>query len=258
MTDNDKPTYNEEDIAKIESASWQPALPPSGHFFYPNLKLARARTHINTIEQWIKDYAKSDPVQFRTGVMLSPPDFTKYTFTAMVDSESRQPPWVGLPVGDAIHNLRTALDAMAGDLAIISGNSPNKVYFPFADTEDGLKCQIKRKSFHRAGKDCVALLYELQPFKGGNTALRALHDLDNIDKHITVCPVVIAALATDLPTKYAKTITELQVVSASSVLLTFPPNGPLGGQEIIPSLHHLAEVVEGIIKQFATLVANRS
>ncbi len=96
-------------------------------------------------------------------------------------------------IGDAIHNMRAALDLMACDLVRLNGKRFDNVSFPFAQTASALEQQIKDKNFKRAHPDAVALLRSLKPYKDkGDVALRAIHDLDIMDKHQALLPAVSA------------------------------------------------------------------
>lgn len=67
------------------------------------------------------------------------------------------PPHIPLILGDAIHNLRTALDLLACDVVRQNNASAKGVYFPFAHDENGLETQIKEKKFHRASPEAIEL-----------------------------------------------------------------------------------------------------
>jgi hypothetical protein len=71
----------------------------------------------------------------------------------------------------------------------LSGESTKEVKFPFCDSPDKLDFFIKERKLSRAGPEVVALVKSLKPYKGGNTALRAIHDLDIRDKHEALTPL---------------------------------------------------------------------
>lgn len=110
--------------------------------------------------------------------------------TVIFERERSYPPELALILGDAIHNIRTALDLLAADLACLNKMSAKNVYFPFALNDAKLKEQIKIKNFDRAGPKAVKLLHEIGPHHEGNKALRGLHDLDIMDKHRLILPVL--------------------------------------------------------------------
>jgi hypothetical protein len=99
---------------------------------------------------------------------------------------------IALLAGDAIHNLRSALDHLAWQLVLVSGNSPTRqTGFPIFQTpeeyerESGRKVKGMREEIKKAIRLC-------NPYKGGNDGLWALHELNNFDKHRLLFVVVSA------------------------------------------------------------------
>jgi hypothetical protein len=164
----------------------------------------------------------------------------------------------GAIVGDAIHNLRTALDLVASELVRMGQSSDRGVYFPFGVDAAGLEDEIKKKRFYKAGSDAVDLLRKFAPYHGGNEALRAIHDLDIQDKHralivtgSTMNVEVAGSYNIDDPTKH-----DLTVV-ASDIHYVFPEGWPLGGRPVIETLKELVQLVHGIIEAFSRMVELR-
>jgi hypothetical protein len=159
-----------------------PLQPP---FSASAIKIRRAQTHLAELELEIAKFIDANPVTVTTQSRRS----TEVTVNFVGVSEI-----ISAIVGDIIHNLRAALDLAACDLVRIRGESDRGVYFPFCDSPEDLRDMIKRKRFNRAGRNAVALLHELRPYRNGNSALRAIHDLDIQDKHqfpdpgIRCCP----------------------------------------------------------------------
>lgn len=161
-------------------------------------------------------------------------------------------------VGDAAHNLRAALDLMASELARASQGNANHVYFPFAESPDHLEQMIKSKNFHRCGPDAVSLLRTFAPYKGGNIALRGLHDLDVQDKHIEL---VLSRQQIDASLTFERDDAEspwrFKTPEVKNIKVIFPPTSPLAGEEVVPTLQKLVETVKGILEAFSSLVAAR-
>jgi hypothetical protein len=165
----------------------------------------------------------------------------------------------GAIVGDAIHNLRSALDLMASELARINGRSDKSVYFPFSDSADTFDEAIKKKNFHRTGQDSVDLLREFSPYRGGNEDLRAIHDLDISDKHtaliVTPHTLNVAFSATyDLADLNKNTVCAV----VDSMTFRFPDGTPLAGRDVVETLEELVKLTDGILQAFASLVAARA
>ena len=79
---------------------------------------------------------------------------------------------------------------LACDLVRVAGRSTKQVYFPFCDTAAELPSKIKDRNLHRAGHDVVHAIHSLKPHKGGNLALRSIHDMDIADKHQALLPLL--------------------------------------------------------------------
>jgi hypothetical protein len=161
---------------------------PSQPFDVPKLKINRARRHIADFESESAAYLSRDP----WALVLEFDENTKKHRIALRWRES-VPSELSAIFGDAIHNLRVALDILANDLVVLSGRTPRKVYFPFADSRERFEDQLKKK-MRGVAPDMADMIRSLKPYRGGNELLRSLHDLDIVDKHIAIIqPGAIAA-----------------------------------------------------------------
>jgi hypothetical protein len=145
-------------------------------FVAPKMKAQRAAVHMERLEVLLDEFAARQG-DFSDGV------------TTTIGYIGRFAPEVPLVLGDAVHNLRAALDLLACDLVRLNGNSAKDVHFPFSEAEGELELMIRKRKFDRAATEAVTLLRALQPYKGGNILLRALHELDIMDKHQLIIPV---------------------------------------------------------------------
>jgi hypothetical protein len=144
------------------------------------LKLERAATHLRELETAITSYFNEKPCAVVVELMrLDPPHPPCQAWTARI--RKPVPPHLASVIGDVVHNLRTSLDLLACDLVRLKGKSTKKVYFPFCDQSVDLKDAIKKRYMHRAGDDVVRIIESLKPYRGGNAALRAIHDMDISD-----------------------------------------------------------------------------
>jgi len=164
----------------------------------PRLKVSRAKRHIRDLNNEITAYVRSNPYQI---VIEQDPNSTQHLWTLRVRQKVPQE-FAGI-IGDAIHNLRSALDLLACDLVRMNGGETKDVNFPFAGGADGLEIAIKNRNINRAGKDVVEIIRSLKPYTGGNEALRAIHDLDIADKHVTLIPTTHFAGIHGVQTKHA-------------------------------------------------------
>jgi hypothetical protein len=100
-----------------------------------------------------------------------------------------------LIVGDIVHNLRTALDLLATDLARANGQTSKtaigETYFPISANRDEFEASGLRKIKRLSDTDRQRIT-ALKPYKGGNDALWQLHQLDIMDKHTLLIPTVAA------------------------------------------------------------------
>jgi hypothetical protein len=95
------------------------------------------------------------------------------------------PAIVSAVLGDAIHNLRAALDIAVSAIARARGKRFDQTYFPFATFPDDIDRMIKKRAT-AAGDEAMQICRELKPYQGGNDALWGLHQADIIDKHRTL------------------------------------------------------------------------
>lgn len=94
------------------------------------------------------------------------------------------PPFLGCIIGDAIHNLRSALDHLAMQLHIAGdGGQDDRIYFPIFDSAERYETEMLGEK-QSARQDAVKLFNETEPYQGGaGHNLWLLNKLNNIDKH---------------------------------------------------------------------------
>jgi hypothetical protein len=239
-------------------------------FRWPRLKVQRAAYHVQQLSDSFDAYIAKDPIQCVTR-SIDDPDYLawKIIVTAKAPED-----WPAI-IGDTIHNLRASLDLLACGLVEKNGHQDvPKVYFPFADSEDQLDHMIRKRKVDKAAPEAVALIKQLKPYRGGNIAIRAVHDLDIWDKHRAIIPDagMISALGSGIGHYELSQISLGEIgggISHRSNLLisgiqpntTFPatielrlPRGaPLGELPLIPTLRDLTTAFERIIDAFEAL-----
>jgi hypothetical protein len=145
-------------------------------------KLARGKEHLAALSQTCGEYLDTGPEI--TVEMYNDPD-TGGVETRFL-GEPSPPTRIGAIVGDVVHNLRSALDVAAWQLAIANDEAAarkkrNQVSFPLAD------CAEEFKKPHRALKffsePARAVIERLQPYQPSMEALGWLRALSNSDKH---------------------------------------------------------------------------
>jgi hypothetical protein len=162
-------------------------------------KVKRAEDHIQNLHRFWNSFAVA-----------------AYPWTAQDDSQSgyriyrltyAKPIPVDVPwmVGDAVHNLRSALDHLAFHLVstFTNGNGPFKeLYFPIAETFDKFNKSLIRASkcksssgavVQRLRQEAIEAIKRIEPYETGKgRILYHIHKLDIIDKHHML--VVVGAM----------------------------------------------------------------
>jgi hypothetical protein len=145
----------------------------------PKLKVERAKEHIREIDSRTKNFFDSNPQ-----VVVSDFDPDGVHITIKVRLLVAVPKRIAIVVGEALYQLRSALDVLACCLARANGTpKPKGVYFPLAADQKEFETrhtQNKIKKLSPAARDRVK---ELQPYEKGYELLLTLNRLRNIDVH---------------------------------------------------------------------------
>ncbi len=148
------------------------------------VKIARAKEHISSLDDELQRFQRRSPYSL---LQEDDPNTGDRIFRVHV-SEPPSPRWEAI-MGDAVHNLHSALDLLAYQLVSANGGKIAKTTaFPFADDahkfESTLGSRVKV-----AAKQAMDLVRTLKPYYGGNDSLCWLHELDIVDKHRVLIPV---------------------------------------------------------------------
>jgi len=154
-------------------------------FHESRLKIIRANSHIEELNSCIGEFLKTD---FYSLTLKNNPDtgfnFVEFTKKPLPDN-------IPLIIGDAVHNLRTALDFSVCEIVRNAGLSDVDTHFPFDKTRENLIDRIEKGEINRASPKIASLiLNKIQPYETGNFFLWALNQLDRADKHRLLIPVV--------------------------------------------------------------------
>jgi hypothetical protein len=151
----------------------------ASHFKSARLKVERAVSHANEYRAVLDAFVKSNPIRI----------------SAEIDPKTGQPIIKGvfekpipdglfLSAADAIQNLRSALDQAASCCARAAGYSSRNTYFPHGKDEAGFMDYLGVKNCEKIPEVVREAIADLQPYYGGKGYLiRALHDLNIVDKH---------------------------------------------------------------------------
>jgi len=157
-------------------------------------KIGRAQNHFDHIDTIVKSF-------------LSPEDYTQeiagHEFKddwkqLIVRAKTPRPinPAFPLVIGDCIHNLRSALDHLVFQFAVLNGTShgaESKTSFPICLNAGSFKNAIRHKVAPFIARTALAAIEEVQPYKtldpatnaplGDQAILWVLSQLDVLDKH---------------------------------------------------------------------------
>jgi hypothetical protein len=137
------------------------------------LKVERAKQHINELGRLTEAFF-SEGHGLR---ILSNPEATKRTLAVVSDKPI--PPDFALIIGDAIHNLRSALDLATWEIISPLGpKNPNRVQFPFVKEADRLEGDLANREIKRASKKIVDAFRETKPYPRG--MMISLASIDSI------------------------------------------------------------------------------
>jgi hypothetical protein len=239
-------------------------------FHGPRLKIERAKQHISDLSARLNIFATSN--FYRLDIEKdsdSGHDVLKFTITQSLPED------IALISGDAIHNLRSALDFAVSDLFLQKTGARSKyAKFPFRASKNELELALNGGDISQAPKAILDfILNEIKPYEGGNATICALHSLDILDKHMLLLPIaqVGALLGASFEDDRKNTFRHLDLyVEAGKVQFPFATAGnlritdygkptiflffadgmPLQGQLVLPTLIGLTKDISDILEQF--------
>lgn len=158
---------------------------PVGPFQGPVLKLERAKHHIDDFIAQAEAFYDKPGGQF---TIEHNPQTRQRTLSVNIDPAV--PDHFALIIGDAIHNLRSALDHLTWDIVSpFNPPRPKDVQFPFCQKAESFEAILAQRQVTLASVEVVEKFRELKPYLGGNDLLYALHQLDIADKHQLVLTI---------------------------------------------------------------------
>ena len=144
-------------------------------------KVGRADKHIHDFKLAAIRFMETSPYEIVAETDL---DARKRIYTVTIVTPI--PPQIRLIAGDAVQNLRSALDYLACTLVRITGTEPSKqVCFPITESEPLTQEQLAAFARNVKGmrQGAVDAIQRIKPYKGGDDALWRLYRLNIIDKH---------------------------------------------------------------------------
>lgn len=142
-------------------------------------KLKRAKEHIKDLDSEVAAFIGSMPYLIDRQLHPERPEYIVY----WIHSTRPIPPAIATRAGDALANIRAALDNLAYALVLANGETPTtQTYFPISDDQVNYKRQAPRKvrGMSQAAKKMIDAC---KPYKEGNIRLWQLNRLNNKHKH---------------------------------------------------------------------------
>ena len=240
------------------------------------LKVKRANKHIDELRATVNTFLQTN--FYRLSLQKDSHGMHHIKFE-QVGALPEETPTI---IGDALHNLRAALDLAVCEAVTVTGGTPsNYTRFPFAEDREKLIGPLEKGVIKAS---CPAIydfiVDDLKPYKGGNDTLYALHNFDIMDKHKLLIPIVsIIALSgvggeddrggsfRELNLQIAQG-GKLNVLSnANNVKITnygkpsfqilFNKGQILEGEPVIPTLNNFSQLISSIVDSFEQICLER-
>jgi len=144
------------------------------------VKTDRAKKHIQDLDATIYTFLNSHPYEVSIHHNCYT-DRVEWTLDRATD--------IPLPIsalaGDAIQNLRSALDHLVGQLVLANGRTPidGVTGFPICDSPKKYASAKRRGVIKGVHARAEAIIDGFKPYDTGDVDLWRLHHLNNIDKH---------------------------------------------------------------------------
>lgn len=235
------------------------------------LKIKRANQHISELNNVLNAFVETDfyAFDFHKDEKVAGNQVLKFSLIKDIPCET------SLIIGDAIHNMRSALDLAQCELVTHVGGAPTDyTKFIFRETRKELVDALNGGELKRAPDMIDFIADVIKPYATGNNPLYALHTLDIADKHLILLPVFsIGSVRINMDIKNFRTggvgyIRDMLYVVDSggevhdlsipdgfeyeceyqpAINVVFGKGQALAGEAIMPTLHQLSQLVSGIL-----------
>jgi hypothetical protein len=240
------------------------------------LKVERAYQHVLNVEEWLRIYQSLNRYDVAIGKDFKTGEDGGSAVT-IVSPEKKYPPG-HLPsmVGDAVHNLRAALDHVSAAIFRVAGEDAEKASFPIDKNRQSLVSKRNYREIERLAPDLAPVIADY--ICSGNSAdmLVAMNHLDRADKHrtliitVAVAKIGIACIADENQAKGFAAGTVYILPGGKSPALgslahahnernnhapadiVFGEGEIFAMQPIIPTLHQFTQLVIGLIDAVET------
>jgi hypothetical protein len=142
------------------------------------VKLARAQRHLAELQREVNAYLASSPFALEQSEDESKDLVYRIRILKRIPQD-----WSAI-VGDAVHNMRSALDLLAWQLVLANGTTPSRsTSFPISQARAPDFYNSLERALQGASGVTHRFVRRLKPYRGGNLLLYRLHALDISDKH---------------------------------------------------------------------------
>ena len=170
-----------------------------------HLKLERAKIVINDVGKALSEFTASNPYNVRTNEQPDGSGHVLVTLTAVNPSVTLDPKIV-LMAGEALYHLRSSLDHLVNQLALVKNpcfniQAPGWIAFPICKCQDEFRSKAKRMEREKLlPSSAIQIIEGEQPYRRSvrcaiDDVLWCLHELHNTDKHRRI-PVTVWQLVT--------------------------------------------------------------
>jgi hypothetical protein len=162
------------------------------------LKIERAEKHISDMDSLLESFIHSNFYD----LSIQRDDETGHNFLHPTINFGPPAEQYALIIGDALHNLRSALDLAYYESVILCGGVPTKwTRFPIADTRELLISTRLKPALEK--KQITPLIYfmileVIKSYQAGNPSLWTLDDWNITDKHQLLIPVLKLMIVKDV------------------------------------------------------------
>jgi hypothetical protein len=156
-------------------------MPTAEDLLYaPTLKLKRAEHHINDLSNRMNAFLVDNPPKIMIQIRG---EASEIAFRPK--KETPIPDDFSVIIGDAVHNLRSALDVTLYSMARDTARKPERIQFPFPKdaTHKAFKDACESGQIEFTGEKVVETIRLLKPYPAGNPILNGIHALSITDKH---------------------------------------------------------------------------
>jgi hypothetical protein len=154
------------------------------------LKIIRAKEQIEAFYREVDLFWQSEP---KPCEIIQKSDSKKPNYAFVFQINELPPRKWGVIVGEITYNLRSALDHLAWQLALLTTQNPSrKTEFPIFNDASKFNNPRGQAKLQHIPIDAQTIIESLQPYHSGNwppvECLWWLHEINRVDKHREIVP----------------------------------------------------------------------